>query len=86
LDHATPDRKIDLGIENTWAYTWKRDGKLLLTAWTITGEATMNLELGQATITDAFGMTRSVSSTKGLKLTEFPLYISDFKPNSALGK
>jgi hypothetical protein len=84
LDHATPDQQIKLSGDNTWAYTWNRDGKLLLTAWCVTGEGQLGLELGNATVTDAFGKTQQVSSTAGLKLTEFPLYISGFATNSKL--
>ena len=86
LDKATPDQQIKLDSDNTWAYTWNRNGKLLLTAWAITDQATLNLELGSATVTDAFGMTRKVTSTKDLQLTEFPLYISDFANNSKLNQ
>lgn len=84
LDQATPDQQIKLDGQNTWAYTWNREGKLLLTAWCVTGEGKLGLELGNATVTDAFGMSQQVTSTAELKLTEFPLYISDFKPSSKL--
>lgn len=84
LDKATPDQQIKLSGDNTWAYTWNKDGKLLLTAWCVTGESKLNLELGNATVTDAFGMTRKVTSTADLKLTEFPVYITDFADNAKL--
>lgn len=84
LDDVTPDQQIDLGVDNTWAYTWNRDGKLLITAWSITDTAPFKLELGPATVTDAFGASRKVSSTADLQLSEFPQYISDFSTNSTL--
>ena len=84
LHGATPDAQLRLAADNAWAYTWNRDGRLLLTAWTVTGTAQLNLELGKATVTDAFGKSRTVNGTADLRLTEFPLYISHFAGNGEL--
>ena len=49
----------------------------MLMAYCVTGTATLGVELGKSTITDAFGGIRQVDSTKDLPLGEYPVYISD---------
>jgi hypothetical protein len=85
LTYATLIRELD-GVEagakrlpypdpNVRLYAWRRGGETLLTAWTIEGAARLNLDLGRATVTDAFGRRARLDRTKGLALTEFPIYL-----------
>ena len=85
LTYATLIRELD-GVEagakrlpypdrNVRLYVWRRGGETLLTAWTIEGAARLNLDLGRATVTDAFGRRARLDRTKGLALTEFPIYL-----------
>lgn len=65
-----PDKHVRL-------YGWRRGDECLLTAWTIEGEAKLDLNLGRATVTDAFGYRRTEDLAAGLRLSVFPVYIRD---------
>jgi hypothetical protein len=56
----------------------------MLMAYCVKGEAKLGIELGTATVTDAFGGATQIDSTRELALSEFPLYISDMADESAL--
>ena len=69
--------KLPYPDPNVRLYAWQRNGRTLLTAWTIEGEAKLDLNLGRATVTDAFGRRREMDLTRGLGLSVFPAYIGD---------
>jgi hypothetical protein len=84
LQGAKPEYHLPQKDDNIWLQTWRRDGKTMLMAYCVRGEAELGVELGKATVTDAFGGVTQVASTRELALSEFPLYISDMADESAL--
>ena len=88
LTYATLIRQLD-GVQggavklpykdkNVRLYAWKAGSQTVLTAWTIEGEGKLDVNLGRATATDAFGHRREMDLTKGLPLSAFPVYVRDF--------
>ena len=69
--------KVPFDDGNVRVYLWKRGDKTILTAWAIQDTAVLDVPLGRATITDAFGNSRRLDGGGPLKLTEFPVYITD---------
>lgn len=59
---------------NVRLYAWTRGKETILTAWTIENPATLRLQLGQCTVTDAFGATRQTKAGD-LPISMFPVYI-----------
>lgn len=84
LQQAQPGQRLPHPAENVWLQTWNRGGKTMLMAYCVTGQATLAIDLGAATVTDAFGGESHVDSTCDLQLSEFPLYISDMADESVL--
>ncbi len=84
LQGAKPEYHLPQKDDNLWLQTWRRDGKTMLMAYCVRGDAKLGVELGKATVTDAFGGVTQVASTRDLALSEFPLYISDMVNDSAL--
>ncbi len=84
LDGATPGEKLTLPDDNIRLQTWTKAGRTMLVAYAITGSATLNLDLGSATITDAFGQVSHVTTTRGLALSEFPQYLTELSNEAAL--
>ncbi|MGO9113293.1 MAG: discoidin domain-containing protein [Thermoguttaceae bacterium] len=76
--------KVPFDDSNVRVYLWKRGDKTIVTAWAIQDTAMLNIPLGRATITDAFGNSRQVDSAGPLLLTEFPLYLTDFSGPAAV--
>jgi hypothetical protein len=72
-----PDKNVRL-------YKWQVGKKSVLTAWVIEGTGKLNLNLGKATVTDAFGRRQSLDLTQGFDLSVFPVYIRDFSGTPAL--
>ena len=72
---------------NVRLYAWQRGAERILTAWTIEGPAKLDVDLGHATVTDAFGRQREMDLAHGLALSEFPVYlrnVSDLRAIAAL--
>lgn len=84
LEEATPGNRLPHPSSDVWLQTWERNGAKMLMAYCIDGEEELDIELGWATVTDAFGGKRTVDSTKGLVLSEFPVYITRMKNEKAL--
>ena len=84
LHLAEPVCRLPYPDENVWLYLWQRDGQPMVTAWTVEGQAELSLDLGRAQVTDAFGHTTEVDSTKGLAIDDFPRYLSDLGRPEAL--
>ncbi|MCY2953501.1 MAG: discoidin domain-containing protein [Planctomycetota bacterium] len=76
--------KLPYSDKNVRLYLWRRGDAQLLTAWTIEGESNLAVNLGQATVTDAFGQRRSADLAKGIGLSIFPIYIRDISDPRAL--
>ena len=77
LPVADPDVRI---------FAWPRGDKIVLSAWAVSGEKTLDLGLGRATTSDSFGHETTGAVSK-LSLSEFPIYlhdISDMKAVNAL--
>ncbi len=70
--------------QNVRLYKWQVGEKPVLTAWVIEGTGKLNLNLGKASVTDAFGRHQSLDLTGGLDLSVFPVYIRDFSGTQAL--
>ena len=70
--------------QNVRLYKWQVREKPVLTAWVIEGTGKLNLNLGQASVTDAFGRRQSLDLTQGLDLSVFPVYIRDCSNAQAL--
>lgn len=68
---------------NVWIYAWVREGKPLITAWTVGQETELGLDLGTCTVVDAFGHTTQRDS-KTVRLGAYPYYISDIQRPSLL--
>lgn len=94
LSYATLIRELD-GVTggarrlhdpdpNVRLYAWKRGGETILTAWTIEGAGHVALDLGHATVTDAFGRRARRDLSRGLDLGEFPIYIRDIEKPAAI--
>lgn len=75
FEGVTPGRALRLLTEdpNVWIYLWERNGQPLLTAWTVSDTAEVNV--GAATVTDSFGATHTVPTGETVPLTTFPRYI-----------
>ena len=84
LQGAKPEYHLPSKDDNVWLQTWRRDGKTMLMAYCVGGKGKLGVELGKATVTDAFGGVAHVYSTRELALSEFPVYISDMADESAL--
>ena len=76
--------KLPCADRNVRLYAWQRGGSTLLTAWTIEGEGKLDVNLGRATVTDAFGRAAEMDLTHGLGLSEFPLYIGNLSDSHAV--
>jgi hypothetical protein len=84
LDKAAPGYHLPSDRPDLWLQTWSRGGRPMLMAYCVTGTGTLGIELGKATVTDAFGGIHQVDSTKDLPLTEYPVYIDQMANESAL--
>ena len=76
--------KVPFDDANVRVYLWKRGDKTIVTAWAIQDTAMLDIPLGRATIIDAFGNSRRIAGDGPLRLTEFPLYITDFADPAAV--
>jgi len=62
---------------NVRLYAWTRGQETILSAWAIENAATLKLQLGQSTVTDAFGASRQTKVAGDLPLSMFPVYIKN---------
>ncbi len=94
LTYATLIRQLD-GVQdcpvklpyedkNVRLYLWQRGKEHTVTAWTIEGPGKLDLNLGRATVADAFGRQRKMDLTGGLALSDFPVYIRDVSDPRAI--
>lgn len=92
--YATLVRQLD-GVEgratrlpckddNCRLYAWQSGSQTILTAWTVEGDSRLDVNLGHATVTDAFGHERRMDLSRGLPLSIFPVYIRDFTEPQAV--
>ncbi|MAX25721.1 MAG: hypothetical protein CMJ19_14580 [Phycisphaeraceae bacterium] len=86
ISGSGPIHKLQFDNPDIWAYAWIKDGKPAMAIWSVTNEGTLDWELGSAKMTDAFGYDESVSKTRGMKLTELPMYLSDVEHADVLLK
>jgi hypothetical protein len=70
--------------QNVRLYKWQVGEKPVLTAWVIEGTGKLSLNLGKASVTDAFGGRRALDLSGGLDLSVFPVYIRDYSNAQAL--
>lgn len=63
---------------NVWLMLWNEGGKSLITAWTVEGEATLDVDFGSSTVTSAFGAQSEIDTTQGLKISTYPSYLRGF--------
>lgn len=94
LTYATLIRELDgvkggairlpLTDRNMRLYAWQSGSGWILTAWMIEGAGKLAVDLGQATVTDAFGRRTAQDLTHGMDLTIFPAYIRDVSNQRAI--
>jgi len=86
LDGATRATRLAHTDANVRVYLWEGPaGKPVLTAWAIDDvPATLGLDLGACTITDAFGHHGKAAVAKDQRVTIFPTYITDIADVNAL--
>jgi hypothetical protein len=77
LNGSGPLYKLHHNNPDVWLYAWVRDGKPTLAAWSTSDAGVLNMDLGSASITDAFGFSQPIAQTNTLQLTELPVYLSD---------
>lgn len=75
LHGASPGPRLRHDDPRISLLAWQQGEGVLLMANTSTGEARLGVDLGAAEITDAFGRTARVASTRDVVLREFPLYL-----------
>lgn len=69
---------------DVWSCVFEKDGKKILAAWATRGGATLGLDLGQATVVDAFGYreTRPVGAAEPVGV--FPVYFTDIEKSAGV--
>ena len=60
----------------SWVLLWQDCERRLITAWTTGASAPLGLEVGPATVTNAFGGIASVATTATVPIGYFPTYLS----------
>ena len=86
LNGTQGGQRLPFPDENVRLFAWPKGDKIVLSAWSVSGDKTIDLNLGRATVCDSFGHETTGATTK-LALCEFPIYvhdISDMKAVSAL--
>ncbi|MEO0964627.1 MAG: hypothetical protein AAFY08_05855 [Planctomycetota bacterium] len=84
LHGAHPVCRLPIDSDNVRAYLWERDGQPLVTAWTVEGVESLDLALGGARVTDAFGHETQLASTQGMLVDDFPRYLTEITDPNAL--
>lgn len=87
LDTATDGRRLPCEDPNVRLYRWTRDGKTILSAWTVVATGQLDVDLGCCRVTDSFGKREMHDASQGLALTDMPVYIdqiSNTKPLDTL--
>ncbi|MEI6167106.1 MAG: hypothetical protein WCS52_07915 [bacterium] len=59
-----------------WMFLWKTGTRQLITAWRYEGTEPLGIDLGKASVCDAFGRVTEVKETAGVVLSEMPVYIT----------
>lgn len=75
---------IPLADKNARLYIWKKGNEYILTAWTIEGSSKLAVNLGSATVTNAFGHRTQQDLTKGIDLSIYPVYIRHITNKAAI--
>lgn len=76
IAHPDPD---------VWIHVWNRNGRPLVTAWTLGEEAELGMDLGVCEVVDAFGHATQ-RETKTLRLGAYPQYIGAIARPEALAE
>jgi hypothetical protein len=76
--------KLPYADKNVRLYAWQCGKETMLTAWTIEGDGKLDLDLGQATVIDAFGHRQERNLSSGLALSPYPVYIRDISNGRAV--
>lgn len=74
LDGVKPGVRLPYPDPNVRLYTWIRNNETVLTGWTVSGSASVKLDLGPCMVTDAFGY-RKQEKVAALALSPFPTYV-----------
>lgn len=78
--------RLPYADDNVWLLLWNDGGAPLVTAWTVDGEANIDLDFGPCTLTDAFGAARELETTADLKLSPYPSYLRGFSDTTMIGE
>ena len=83
LDGTKGGMRLPFPDEDVRLFAWPKGDKFVLSAWSVSGEKTIDLNLGRATICDSFGHETTGATTK-LALSEFPVYVHDISDMKAV--
>jgi hypothetical protein len=75
LDGVSKGVRLPHPNPNVRLYLWTRGKESVLSAWTVDGDGELGLDLGAATIVDAFGAERKAPANAKLPLSPFPVYL-----------
>jgi hypothetical protein len=86
LDGVKPDGALRLPSPdpNVILTLWQAEDGPVLTAWTVQGASPLGLDLGECTVTDAFGAVRQVRVGTDFAFGDFPAYIAGWGEAPAL--
>lgn len=83
LNGTTGGQRLPVADANVRVFAWPKGDKIVLSAWAVEGSAEIPMNLGRATVSDAFG-NKTTGAVSKLSLSEFPIYISDISDLSAV--
>ena len=83
LNGTTAGQRLPFPDDDVRIFAWPKGDKIVLSAWAVKGEKTIDLNLGRATVSDSFGAQTTGAVTK-LSLSDFPIYIHDISDMSAV--
>ena len=76
--------RLPFADTNVRVFAWTRGQETILSAWTTEKPTDINLKLGQSTVTDSFGATKTQNIAGKLSLSMFPIYIKNIGDQTAL--
>jgi hypothetical protein len=78
LDGVSGGQRLPHPDANVRLYAWKKGNETILSAWTVSDSGKLGLNLGNGSITDAFGHRRQMAIGNDFALSEFPVYLRGY--------
>lgn len=69
-------RRLPVADPRVWMFLWQDGARQLISAWTYDGKAKLGVDLGKASVCDAFGRVTAVEHTADVELSEMPTYLT----------